>query len=135
MTRKPKTPLLDKVKVPADLRRLPESDLPQLAEELRAELIDARNPLSCSCKWLHLDDGQQPRARCRSSNRTFRLRSVAVGVDPFTKKIPIHAVLLRNLRYRGTPTQAHLHQRTLALLAVDRPAIALVTDHQPMQYL
>ncbi|HKY85547.1 MAG TPA: 1-deoxy-D-xylulose-5-phosphate synthase, partial [Pseudorhodoplanes sp.] len=28
-------------KVPADLRRLPESDLPQLAEELRAELIDA----------------------------------------------------------------------------------------------
>ncbi len=41
MTRKPKTPLLDKVKVPADLRRLPESDLPQLAEELRAELIDA----------------------------------------------------------------------------------------------
>ncbi len=41
MPRKPKTPLLDKVKVPADLRRLPESDLPQLAEELRAELIDA----------------------------------------------------------------------------------------------
>src|SRR5690606_36111261 len=41
MTRKPKTPLLDKVKVPADLRRLPESALPQVAEELRAELIDA----------------------------------------------------------------------------------------------
>ncbi len=41
MPRKPKTPLLDKVKVPADLRRLPESALPQLAEELRAELIDA----------------------------------------------------------------------------------------------
>ncbi len=35
------TPLLDTVKVPADLRRLPESDLPQLAQELRAELIDA----------------------------------------------------------------------------------------------
>jgi 1-deoxy-D-xylulose-5-phosphate synthase len=38
---RPKTPLLDKVKVPADLRLLPESDLPQLAAELRAELIDA----------------------------------------------------------------------------------------------
>jgi 1-deoxy-D-xylulose-5-phosphate synthase len=38
---RPHTPLLDKVKVPADLRLLPESDLPQLAAELRAELIDA----------------------------------------------------------------------------------------------
>jgi 1-deoxy-D-xylulose-5-phosphate synthase len=38
---RPQTPLLDKVKEPADLRRLPESDLPQLAAELRAELIDA----------------------------------------------------------------------------------------------
>ena len=35
------TPLLDTVRVPADLRKLPESDLPQLAAELRAELIDA----------------------------------------------------------------------------------------------
>ncbi|MGE0501577.1 MAG: 1-deoxy-D-xylulose-5-phosphate synthase [Rhizobiaceae bacterium] len=37
----PNTPLLDKVRFPADLRALPESDLPQVAEELRAELIDA----------------------------------------------------------------------------------------------
>ncbi|WP_029660770.1 1-deoxy-D-xylulose-5-phosphate synthase [Aliihoeflea sp. 2WW] len=37
----PETPLLDQVKVPADLRRLKEGDLPQLAEELRHELIDA----------------------------------------------------------------------------------------------
>ena len=37
----PQTPLLDQVKVPADLRRLKEGDLPQLAEELRHELIDA----------------------------------------------------------------------------------------------
>ncbi|MFC0283820.1 1-deoxy-D-xylulose-5-phosphate synthase [Camelimonas abortus] len=35
------TPLLDKVRIPADLRALPESDLPQLAAELRAETIDA----------------------------------------------------------------------------------------------
>lgn len=41
MSSRPQTPLLDKVKLPADLRRLPESDLPRLAEELRAELIDA----------------------------------------------------------------------------------------------
>ena len=36
-----KTPLLDQVKLPADLRALPESALPQLAAELRQETIDA----------------------------------------------------------------------------------------------
>ena len=36
-----RTPLLDRIDTPADLRRLPESDLRQLADELRAELIDA----------------------------------------------------------------------------------------------
>ena len=41
MNSRPQTPLLDQVKVPADLRQLPESDLPQLAAELRAELVDA----------------------------------------------------------------------------------------------
>ena len=37
----PETPLLDRVRYPADLKRLSESELPQLADELRAELIDA----------------------------------------------------------------------------------------------
>jgi 1-deoxy-D-xylulose-5-phosphate synthase len=37
----PKTPLLDRIRIPADLRALPESDLKQVADELRAELIDA----------------------------------------------------------------------------------------------
>jgi 1-deoxy-D-xylulose-5-phosphate synthase len=36
-----RTPLLDRINVPADLRKLPESDLRQVADELRAELIDA----------------------------------------------------------------------------------------------
>ena len=36
-----RTPLLDRVPLPADLRRLEESELKQLAEELRQELIDA----------------------------------------------------------------------------------------------
>ncbi len=36
-----RTPLLDRINVPADLRQLPESDLRQVADELRAELIDA----------------------------------------------------------------------------------------------
>ena len=36
-----KTPLLDTVKVPSDLRKLPESDLVQFAAELRQETIDA----------------------------------------------------------------------------------------------
>jgi hypothetical protein len=36
-----KTPLLDGVKIPEDLRKLPESDLRQLADELRTEMIDA----------------------------------------------------------------------------------------------
>ncbi len=35
------TPLLDKVNIPADLRKLKPSELPQLADELRAETIDA----------------------------------------------------------------------------------------------
>ena len=37
----PPTPLLDRINLPEDLRRLPQSSLPQLADELRAELIDA----------------------------------------------------------------------------------------------
>jgi deoxyxylulose-5-phosphate synthase len=36
-----RTPLLDRVRNPAELRRLPEEDLRQLADELRAELVDA----------------------------------------------------------------------------------------------
>jgi 1-deoxy-D-xylulose-5-phosphate synthase len=41
MHNRPETPLLDKVRVPADLRKLGEADLPGLAAELRSELIDA----------------------------------------------------------------------------------------------
>jgi 1-deoxy-D-xylulose-5-phosphate synthase len=41
MNAKPETPLLDKVRLPSDLRGLDEAQLPQLASELRAELIDA----------------------------------------------------------------------------------------------
>jgi 1-deoxy-D-xylulose-5-phosphate synthase len=36
-----KTPLLDRVEVPADLRALPEDKLRQVADELRSEVIDA----------------------------------------------------------------------------------------------
>ncbi len=36
-----RTPLLDRIVVPADLRRLPEGDLKQVAEELRRDLIDS----------------------------------------------------------------------------------------------
>src|SRR6185437_7530799 len=36
-----KTPLLDRVKTPEDLRKLEESELPQFAAELRQETIDA----------------------------------------------------------------------------------------------
>ena len=41
MTQTPATPLLDKVHVPADLKAVEDRDLPQLASELRAELVDA----------------------------------------------------------------------------------------------
>ena len=37
----PRTPLLDTVKTPGDLRRLPQQSLRQLADELRGEMIDA----------------------------------------------------------------------------------------------
>jgi len=38
---KPSTPLLDTVQTPAELRAVPREDLRQLADELRAEVIDA----------------------------------------------------------------------------------------------
>ncbi|WP_067220846.1 1-deoxy-D-xylulose-5-phosphate synthase [Stappia indica] len=41
MYKRPETPLLDTVSSPSDLRQLPERDLRQLADELRAEVIDA----------------------------------------------------------------------------------------------
>jgi len=41
MTEKSKTPLLDTIQYPADLRRLPESALADVAAELRQETIDA----------------------------------------------------------------------------------------------
>ncbi|MEC8773310.1 MAG: 1-deoxy-D-xylulose-5-phosphate synthase N-terminal domain-containing protein, partial [Pseudomonadota bacterium] len=36
-----KTPLLDGINVPSDLRELPESDMRQLAEELRTATVEA----------------------------------------------------------------------------------------------
>jgi 1-deoxy-D-xylulose-5-phosphate synthase len=41
VVRSSKTPLLDQVETPEDLKRLSESELPQLADELRAETINA----------------------------------------------------------------------------------------------
>jgi 1-deoxy-D-xylulose-5-phosphate synthase len=41
MNPRPHTPLLDKVDIPADLRKLDKSQLRQLSDELRAEVIDA----------------------------------------------------------------------------------------------
>ncbi|HEY5963711.1 MAG TPA: 1-deoxy-D-xylulose-5-phosphate synthase [Xanthobacteraceae bacterium] len=41
MSQPSKTPLLDRIKIPADLRKLSESQLRQVADELRTETIDA----------------------------------------------------------------------------------------------
>ncbi len=41
MTKKPETPLLDQIHWPADLRKFKPADLPQIADELRHEMIDA----------------------------------------------------------------------------------------------
>jgi 1-deoxy-D-xylulose-5-phosphate synthase len=41
MTDRPETPLLDRVHIPADMRTLSKDDLPQLADELRQEVISA----------------------------------------------------------------------------------------------
>ncbi|SMX25127.1 1-deoxy-D-xylulose-5-phosphate synthase [Boseongicola aestuarii] len=41
MTDRPKTPILDRVNVPADMKRLTDDELQQLADELRAETISA----------------------------------------------------------------------------------------------
>jgi 1-deoxy-D-xylulose-5-phosphate synthase len=41
VTQTPATPLLDQVRIPADLKAVDDRDLPQLASELRAEMVDA----------------------------------------------------------------------------------------------
>ncbi|MDP6218448.1 MAG: 1-deoxy-D-xylulose-5-phosphate synthase N-terminal domain-containing protein, partial [Alphaproteobacteria bacterium] len=41
MSKKPETPLLDKIRLPEDVRNLSEDQLSQLADELRAETISA----------------------------------------------------------------------------------------------
>ncbi|WP_312418198.1 1-deoxy-D-xylulose-5-phosphate synthase [Shinella sp.] len=41
MTQTPATPLLDQVRIPADLKAVDDRDLPQLASELRSDMIDA----------------------------------------------------------------------------------------------
>jgi len=41
MSERPDTPLLDQVQYPADIRKLEKNQLPQLADELRAEMISA----------------------------------------------------------------------------------------------
>ena len=41
VTQRPETPLLDRVVYPADLKKIDDRDMPQLADELRAEMIDA----------------------------------------------------------------------------------------------
>jgi 1-deoxy-D-xylulose-5-phosphate synthase len=41
VTERPSTPLLDTIRIPADLRRLPEHQVKQVADELRAETISA----------------------------------------------------------------------------------------------
>jgi 1-deoxy-D-xylulose-5-phosphate synthase len=41
VSERPNTPLLDKIDIPADLRRLKPEQLPQFADELRAEMISA----------------------------------------------------------------------------------------------
>jgi 1-deoxy-D-xylulose-5-phosphate synthase len=41
LTNLPATPLLDTVRIPSDLKNIDDKQLPQLAEELRAEMIDA----------------------------------------------------------------------------------------------
>ena len=41
VNKKPETPLLDKIRLPEDVRNLSEEQLSQLADELRAETISA----------------------------------------------------------------------------------------------
>ncbi|MEM9105542.1 MAG: 1-deoxy-D-xylulose-5-phosphate synthase [Pseudomonadota bacterium] len=41
MSTRPETPLLDRVNTPADLEDIEDRDMPKLAEELRAEMVDA----------------------------------------------------------------------------------------------
>ena len=109
MTAHSKTPLLDQVKTPADLRKLPEKDLPQLARELRAETIDAVSvtgghlgaglgvvELTVALHWvfdtpadrLIWDVGHQAYPHKILTGRRDRIRSLrqAGGLSGFTKR-------------------------------------------------
>ena len=58
MTAPSKTPLLDTLSNPADLRKLPESDLHQIADELRTELVDDAyaEALRAQYRWHEFGD-------------------------------------------------------------------------------
>ena len=60
MTSRPKTPLLDTVNTPDDLRKLGKDQLRQLSDELRAEMIDAVGQA--------LDMAKEHRARAASTH-------------------------------------------------------------------
>ena len=75
MTTPTKTPLLDTIQSPADLRRLPESDLAQVAQELRTETIDAVSVTGghLGCRpWRYRADGR-PALRLQYAGRPDHL--------------------------------------------------------------
>jgi 1-deoxy-D-xylulose-5-phosphate synthase len=105
----PKTPLLDLVKTPEDLRRLNESELPQLAAELRQETIDAVSvtgghlgaglgvvELTVALHWvfdtprdrLVWDVGHQTYPHKIITNRRDRIRTLRTpgGLSGFTRR-------------------------------------------------
>jgi hypothetical protein len=74
---KPVTPLLDQTGLPDDLRKMRESDLAQLAEELRAETISA-----VSVTGGHLGAGLGVVELTEGSNRLGRRPSGLPAQDP-----------------------------------------------------
>ena len=105
-----KTPLLDQVSVPADLRRLEQHQLRQLADELRAELIDAVSitgghlgaglgvvELTVALHWVFdtpddkviWDVGHQAYPHKILTGRRGRIRSLRKGggLSGFTKRV------------------------------------------------
>ena len=104
-----RTPLLDRIEYPSDLRQLPESDLRQLADELRTELIDAvsitgghfgagvgvfeltvalHNVLNTQNERLIWDVGNQAYTNKILTGRRSRIRTIRQGggLSGFTKR-------------------------------------------------
>ena len=127
------TPLLDSVASPADLKRIPEARLAELAAELRAETIDAH-------LWTYRDDSFRPHGTWRESDVATQPIVLTGLADNVTRHFWLRAVdssgnrSAWTARVQGT-TAGAASGRQLTAPAPDHPSIdrrSRCPSHRPM---